>query len=236
MNFFVQPVDDKFINNTIISLREMDHNVLSVPVQQDLYKIYHKFPFEYAIFLASKFDNEVAQFISEFCSKGIKFAIYHDNNINNDVLQYYGSVCKSLTSTKHEKCTHIPELINQYLYKNNKQEKEPIVSCFLDSITEIPKELEEYLYPNSNLKLRLFNNPSIKHYQNLGALNEYDKSTILNQSEYFLSFDGYYANEAIACGCKVLSTKDLKKIDKVKSKKSKQKVQTYQEFIESNLL
>jgi hypothetical protein len=236
MNFFVQPVDDKFINNTIISLREMGHNVLSVPVQQDLYKIYYKFPFEYAIFLASKFDNEVAQFISEFCSKGIKFAIYHDDNINNDVLQYYGSVCKSLTNTKHEKCIHVPELINQYLYKSNKQKKEPIVSCFLDSITEIPQELEEYLYPNSNLKLRLFNNPSIKHYQNLGTLNEYDKSTILNQSEYFLSFDGYYSNEAIACGCKVLGTKDLKKIDKAKNKKSKQKAQTYQEFIESNLL
>jgi hypothetical protein len=214
----------------------MGHNVLSVPVQQDLYKIYYKFPFEYAIFLASKFDNEVAQFISEFCSKGIKFAIYHDDNINNDVLQYYGSVCKSLTNTKHEKCIHVPELINQYLYKSNKQKKEPIVSCFLDSITEIPQELEEYLYPNSNLKLRLFNNPSIKHYQNLGTLNEYDKSTILNQSEYFLSFDGYYSNEAIACGCKVLGTKDLKKIDKAKNKKSKQKAQTYQEFIESNLL
>jgi len=236
MNFFIQPADNKFINNTIISLREMGSDVLSVPIQQDLYRIYHKFQFESAIFLASKFDNEVAQFISEFCSKGIKFYIYHDGNIYYDLLQHYGSVCKSLTSTKYEKCIYIPELINQYLYKNNKQKKEPIISCFLDSITEIPKELEEYLYPNSNLKLRLFNNSNIKHYQNLGILNEYDKSTILNQSEYFLSFDDYYANEAIACGCKVISTKDLKKIDKVKNKKSKQKVQTYQAFIESNLL
>jgi len=236
MNFFVQPVDDKFINNTIISLREMGHDVLSVPVEQNLYRIYHKFQFESALFLASKFDNEIAQFISEFCSKNIKFYIYHDDNINKDLLQHYGSVCKNLTTTKHEKCIHIPELINQYLYKNNKQQKEPIVSCFLDSVGEIPKELEEYLYPNSNLKLRLFNNPTIKHYQNLGVLDEYDKPNILNQSEYFLSFDGYYSNEAIACGCKVLSLKDLKKIDKVKNKKSKQKVQTYQEFIESNLL
>jgi hypothetical protein len=236
MKFFVQEFNDKFINNIIISLRRMGHEVLSCPVNGDIYRLYHKFNFDHAIFLSSFFTNEIAQFISEFHSKDIKFFIYHnEKEINQDIITHYGSACTSLSYIKNSHCVYIPQLLNEYIYTDTKIKRNDSLCCFIDHINNIPEELEQHLYPNSKLKIRLFNNNKIKHHQNLGLLNEYEKPEILNQSEYFLAIDDYYVNEASSCGCKIVTLSELKNI-KQKTKNKPKKILQYKNFIESNLI
>jgi len=238
MKFFVQELDDKFINNIVISLRRMGHQVVSCPISDDLYRTYYKFKFDHAIFVSSLFNMEIAQFISEFHSKDIKFFIYHnEKEINLDILTHFNQACTNLSLIKHKQCIQIPSLVNDYIYVNTKTKKRDHISCFIDQLDNIPEELEEHLYPNSKLKIRLFNNHRIKHHQNLGMLNEFTKPEILNESEYFLSIDNYYSNEALNCGCKVISLSELKNLkSKSKIKTSKKKITTYKNFIESNLI
>ena len=132
MKIFIQNTTNKFINNLTISLREMGIDNQCSNIQQDLYRIYHYYPFETAVFLASQFNNEIAQFITEFySSKRIKFYIYHDEH-KEDLISLFGSAAKHLVNTPSQGNTlFIPELINHFLFHDLKipTKKTRIIWC-----------------------------------------------------------------------------------------------------------
>lgn len=236
MKVFVQRHDDKFINNLTHSLRNMRIDTYCSDINQDLYRIYHYHPFDIAIFLASKFNNETAQFISEFYnSKNIKFFIYHDQH-NEEIISSFGSAAINLVHTGSSKNSIlIPELINQFLFSNLKlPRKKNRYAVFLDGIKEIPDNLNDKLYPNTRLHISLFNSLHIQNPQNVGLISEIEKAQILNMYEFFIDINNNYANEARACGAKVVGVDKLK--EKPKPGKNIKNTQTYEEFIRTNIL
>jgi hypothetical protein len=238
MKYFVEVQDSKFINNTIISLRQQkDTEVFAYSSHKNLYKIYHQTQFNTAIFIASKFTPEVAQFVTEFYTKGIKIFVYHDTLIPS-IIEDYKTACVSLVHAKNISNTiYIPSLINTYIYKNNGDDRHKSITCFIDDEQEsISSDLEQHLYPNSKLPIRMFNNSKIVHPLNLGLLNEYDKADLLNRSEYFLNINDTYVEEAVRCGCKVVKLDNVQNYKKAKKTKPNNKMLTYQNFIEQNLL
>jgi hypothetical protein len=238
MRCFIEAHDSKFINNTIISLRQQKNTeVFSYLSHKNLYKIYHQTQFDTAIFIASRFTSEIAQFVTEFYTKGIKIFVYHDTIIPS-IIEDYKTACVSLV---HEQGLNntivIPPLINDYIYKNNGYDRHKSIACFIDDQQEsISSDLEQHLYPNAKLPIRMFNNSKIVHPLNLGLLNEYDKADVLNRSEYFLDINNTYTEEAIRCGCKIVKLDNVQNYKKAKKTKPNNKLLTYQNFIEQNLL
>jgi hypothetical protein len=98
-------------------------------------------------------------------------------------------------------------------------------------LSTIPENLNRYLYPKTKLPIKLFNNPNIKHHQNLGILSEIEKATVLKNSMFYLTIDEHYLAEAWESGCNVLTVPEL---DLLISKKYKTKkyYQTYSSFME----
>jgi hypothetical protein len=211
----------------------VDHHCSDI--SQDLYRIYHYYPFDIAIFLSSKFNNETAQFISEFYSSGgIKFFIYHDEH-NEEIISSFSTAAINLVHTKSSNSVLIPELINQFLFYNLKMpRKKNRYAVFLDGIKEIPDNLNANLYPNTKLNINMFNSSYVQNPQNIGLISEIEKAQILNTYEFFIDIKNNYSHEAKACGAKALDPDGLK--EKTKSNKNTKKVQTYEEFIRLNIL
>lgn len=242
-NIFIENQDNKFINNTIASLKHMNKSVVHAEIRSDLYRIYHHYPFDIAIFLASKLNIEVAQFISEFHKK-VKCFIYHDTE-NDEILSIFKDAAKHLShSHDTQGRIKIPQLINSWLFCKNKSliRRPDSYAVFLDHIQTIPAELEDIIYPHTNLYINMFNSKVLKHHLNLGVLSEYDKVKILNSYEFFIDIHDNYGAEAESCGAKVLTLRDLPKLInkdlKITTKKTKKNkpIKSYEEFLKENIL
>jgi hypothetical protein len=217
-------------------------------ILNDLYRTHHINAFDTYLFIADLFNNEIAQFITEYHNKSIRFFLYHtDTDATKQQVEDFGKVCKHFSWDGKYETTKIPNnIINNDLY-NNKQTilKENFCTYFLSNDVEIPQSLASVLYPNSNLPIKMFDNANIKHYQNLGMLNEYDKANILKQAKYHIDNNGFYSLEAVACGCDLISIDNIKDndnnfiVDKHGSKKLKKSLKntyTYRQFIEEHIL
>ena len=127
----VQDYNDKFINN----LKLVDNNggklvVYGANINSNLYKIYHQYKFDSAIFIESLITPEILQFISEFFQK-IKFSIYHNRTPNQDIIKDYKIAAKQLVNVKNIKDTiMIPNLINSQLYSINPKVLKILFVCF----------------------------------------------------------------------------------------------------------
>jgi hypothetical protein len=236
MNIFIEKQDSKFINNIILTLKHMEKNVFSSDINKDLYKIYYRYPFDVVIFLASKFNNETAQFISEMSSKDIKFFIYHDEELDVDLINSFSNVATHLSHTNDKGVLQLTQMINNYIYKNiDLPRKKLSYAIFLDHKKYIPDELLEILYPNTKLHINMFNSEYVSHYQNLGLISEIDKARILNQYEFFIDIDNNYSAEAVACGAKPITIEQIKNKKKVKNQKN-MNMTTYEDFIRIHLI
>jgi hypothetical protein len=237
VNIFVQKQDSKFINNIILTLRHMGIDVISTDINNDLYKIYHNHQFSIGIFLASKFNNETAQFVSEFYSKQVKSIIYHDID-NTDVMSDFSRAAHHLSHNAYENTTTIPKMINNHLYKNlGLVRRKSAYALFLDHRKNIPDNIIDILYPNTKLHINMFNSEHVSHHQNLGKVSEIDKANILNSYEFFIDINGDYSAEAVECGAKLISVDQIKLGKKTKiTNKIDPTITTYETFIRSNLL
>ena len=243
--FFIQNNNNKFINN-ISSQNSDELNIFVSPINNDLYKLYHRIKFDACIFSSSLMNNEIFQFISEF-HKDIKIFIYHDemhnskiilnqikNSVNNLIEENNIDLLKFCDSNNITNISNIPtHIINDTVfYRQEEVQKNSDEYClFIDNFTEITKELDSILYPSTNLKIKMYNNKSIKHHQNLGILAESEKNHVLNKAEYFIDIDNYYVDEAIVCGCKIVC---MDNISKIKNEKVTKPI-TYNQFLQ-NLL
>ena len=215
----------------------MGNNVISTDINNDLYKIYHTYKFSIGIFLASKFNNETAQFVSEFYSKQVKSIIYHDID-NTDIMRDFNKAAHHLSYNNYQNVTVIPNMINNNLYKNlNLPRRKSSYAVFLDHSKSIPDSLIDVLYPNTKLHINMFNSEYVSHPQNLGKISEIDKVNILNSYEFFIDINGDYSAEAAECGAKTISVDQIKLGKKIKLKnKTDPAIPTYETFIRSNLL
>ena len=239
----VQKTDNKFVNN-ISHVNNVDLNV--VDISNRLYEIFYFFKPDAAIFMASKINTtETNQFIEEF-QNTIKCFIYHDEeNLNKRLLKSYNNTYHLIEDKKNKKIKEnpeykiikVPKLLNKDIYnKNNSENKNEDIVCFLDNVDRLPENIAKILYPSSLLKIKLFNNTSIKHHQNLGILTELDRAEVLKKSQYFLSIEDHYRNEALACGCAIVSPEDLINNNLTKSYDfNESHIETYTNFIEKIL-
>lgn len=230
MNILVQEDNNKFVNN--LNNIQTEHSISIENITGQLYQQYYRLKPGIVILMASKCNTkESLQFISDHATN-TKIFVYHDNSLDKSLLKlenvFHLTNSSKAKENAEQKIIKLPKLINEDLYnKLDTENKNDDIVCFIDHIAKLPVELIQNLYPATKLKIKLFNNPKIRHHQNLGLLNEKQKSELLKRSRYFLCIDGYYLYEALACECEVLLIEDLPNL-----KSSKQFVYN-QDFTES---
>lgn len=194
---------DKFINN-ILNVKISGLKFIAANTHNQLYAIYEKIKPDCFLFNMSQITQEATQFIVEYNSK-IKFFIYHDV-LNKEFISAFKKSCTNIIPDD------LPTLINTQVFKktNTTIDKQNIISCFLDGEKKLQDKLKIFLYPQSiNSNIRMYNNPYIKHPQNIGMINEHEKAFILNNSQYYLAVNDRYVNEALYLGCQVLTPEEL---------------------------
>jgi hypothetical protein len=203
-------------------------------ITNTLYQTFYTYKFDAIIFMASKFNTEIFQFINEF--DNIKVFIYHDilNPALFDLSLNIVHLLDNYKNKNQDNIRNIPLLINKQLYDSisNISMKYDVMVCFLDGLPNIPEQLSKFLYPNTKLPIKLFNNENIYHSQNLGMLNEVEKAHILKQAKYYITINNLYVAEAMASGCIVLAPEEID--DMVPKKyKNKKDYNSYSNFIEN---
>lgn len=209
-NIFVQNTYNKFINNIKYSTIE-DKKFYIDTVNNNLYKLYYHFKILDFIFSSSSLNDEIISFINDKSISNTNIYVYHD--IYNEYLIGIMPQCKHIVQENKVINNTIPfsnNIINTKLYYTNPNiNKKNRIIVFLENQNTIPTSIQERLYPNQN-NILMFNSISIQNDQNIGFLSELNRSEILQQSEYFVVDNDYYALEAKLCGCKLL---DINNID-----------------------
>lgn len=227
-------INNKLYNN--LSLTRSDYAYfMPMYINKNIYNIYYQNPFDIFIIPYSIVDNSIIQFCLEY--PDIKKIIQLDTiNYNLDFINTYKSVFTFLIKSNDKISANsmvIPDnLINDQILESIKSlqlTKKDYIACFLDEIDELPKDLEKYLYPNTSLKIRMFNNPHIKHIQNLGMLNEIDKIKILSETQGYLALNDLYKNEALLNNCRVFTIESLSQMKSETN--TKIKYNTYTELL-----
>lgn len=222
INILIPNINNKFYRNLSIT-NITDVRIVTENIQRNIYNLYYKHQFNTLIIPSSLIDNSILQFCVEF-KDHIKTIIDVDSNLNEEFLRVYNTVFHFLIhpdQTKiYEKYNHINKplyLLNDELYIFNTEiTKINFIACFLDHVPLLQTKLIESLYPNTKSKIRLFNNPNINHPQNLGMVNELEKSLILKEAEYYLDIDnGSYSIEAQAAGCKIINLNSINTLEPI---------------------
>jgi hypothetical protein len=216
MQIIVQKDDNKFINN-LDSVS--GHTIAYTDFNNNIYKIHQNRQPDLYILVAEKLGYEEIHFCRNVSEA--KIVIYHTTDQKTDI--------DDIDTITHLYNKDIPTLYNPYRFFNNNQDNRPIhASYFLDNDQDIPDDITKLIYPNSSeYTIKMFNTSKIDHPQNLGFLTEVDKNDILNDSEFYICKNNFYALEATLCGCKVLNTQ-LEEIQ-IDPKEH----QTYSSYIES---
>lgn len=212
----VQKYNNKFFRNLDIT-RSNDTRIVSDYINKNIYELYYKYNFDIAILSASSIDNSLLQFAVEYADK-IKLYVYIKNieELNSSIYEQYKNLLifvysEGINNTDIQ-VIKIPYLINDKLFDSRQFQKTKYISCFIDSLSGLSQKMIASLYPNNKsleYGIRMFNNPNIQHHQNLGIIDESDRSNILKESEYYLDIDNEYTVEASVVGCKILDEDGL---------------------------
>jgi hypothetical protein len=218
----VQNFNTKFIKNTIYSIID-DTTIINADIDNNLYKSHYRYNFTHIIFAASLLSTEVIQFISDF-SQSVKIFLYHDtfiddaaNILSNTNITHI--VNNNYINDKYNIININPYIINTNLFNKNGQSniRNNSIIGFLDHYNFIPNHLNNYLYPKTKLPIKIFNATNSQHHQNLGLVNDIEKSQLLKSNKYYLSLDYEkdYSIEAQACGAIVVHPDQLSDLDNV---------------------
>jgi hypothetical protein len=240
MKILIQNSPFKFLNN-LLFLNIPDLQIQVFNNDNDLYKIYFNFKPEVIILSNYHLTKNTKQFIEDVHTetKIFVYHFYHEDSYSNVVQELNHLNIKHITHHDSENSILIPDnLVNTNLYNYTDITKIDKIVCFLDGFKEIPPDINSYLYPNNNIPLLLFNNPNIKHPQNLGILAEPHKAELLKSYKYYLSCGALndYSNEALLCGCCVLSPDDLSTYLEKNTDKINHNHITYEQFLIGSIL
>jgi hypothetical protein len=211
----VQQSSEKFMQNcSALSFENI--MIIDISIGNNLYQTFFRHKPEYCIFSGSLVNKEILQFCEDY-SHSTNIYFFHINS------KSYENVKSTLP--KESRVAHIgyddnydvaipSGLVNDQLFYHTNDNKKDGIVCFMDGLTSIPNELLDLLYPNSSTPIKLFNCPSIRHYQNLGMLTEHNRANLLQTHKYYLDLKqniGFsYANEAKSCGAIVVSLDQIK--------------------------
>jgi hypothetical protein len=211
----VQQSSEKFMQNCS-ALSFDDILTIDISIGNNLYQTFFRHKPEYCIFSGSLVDKEVLQFCDDYSNSTNIYFFHIDSNSYQNIKTLLPKDSKVIhIGYGNDYDAAIPTgLVNDQLFYSTNSNTRNGVICFMDGLTSIPNELLELLYPNSSIPIKLFNCPSIKHYQNLGVLREQDRANLLQTHKYYLDLRqaaGFsYANEATACGAKIVSLEQIK--------------------------
>jgi len=239
MNILIQNSPFKFMNN-LLFLNNTSIRISVFNNDNDLYKTYFAVKPD-VIFLSSvHLTTNTRQFIEDV-QDSTKIFIYHFDSKDSylEIIKYLDLNNLNVKHILHDQIDNsiiIPNnLINTSIFNKNNISDNRLnkIVCFLDGFKEIPSSINSYLYPNNNTPILLFNNPTIQHPQNLGILAEPTKAELLKSYKYYLSCGSLndYSNEAIACGCCVLTTEDLGSYENKNTNNINNDYITYEEFL-----
>ena len=235
MNILIQNSPFKFLNN-LLFLNIPDLQVQVFNNDSDLYKIYFSFKPEIIILSGYHLSQNTKQFIEDVSTEA-KIFIYHFYPGKLEDLNHLN--VKHITHHESENSIIIPDnLVNTNLFNHTDGNKIDKIVCFLDGFKEIPSNINTYLYPNNNIPILLFNNPGVKHPQNLGILAEPHKAELLKSYKYYLSCGALndYSNEALCCGCCVLTPDELGSYTEKNTDKINYNHVKYEQFLIGNIL
>jgi hypothetical protein len=204
-------------------------------INDNIYKYYHtrinenNYSDNVFLFNSSYINGEIADFIGSV-SKNIKIIIYIDNKdysiINNKDVNYIIDFSSSLNPEIN--IHKLPEnIVNKSLYHNIKtleNKKDTVIYFSYPNDKDNIEKLKGYLYPRSNLPIKIFDNDSIQHAQNIGYTSEQTKQKLLLDSKYYIhDSNNYYLEESNLCGCIGLNLSDNPNLleDIIKAKQSK---------------
>lgn len=209
--FLVDAYNNKLFNNL-----QLYENVIRAELKSNIYQLYYRFKFDTLIIDHDSLNNSIYSFCLEF---GHIVSIFiHINTliakISEDDIKQYGQKLKFIINENyinHYNFNNTIVLQNNTInnklydiYKNKNNLKKDNICCFLDNIETPPNELTKLLYPKSKLKIRMFNNNTIKHIQNLGTISEIDRWDILAESQFYMNLNKEYTTEAKLLGCKII--------------------------------
>lgn len=198
---------NKKLNKNLPEYSSEDMRFLNFDPKQSIYKFYYSVSKNIDILLvnSSTINSEILSFISDF-HDSIKTIIYYDDNQSYDIDANVINIL-DYNSTLDIVGNKLPKfIINDKIYDNISipKDKPYFITYFLDNNTFIPEKVNALLYPKTKLKIRMFNGENIKHYQNLGYINEKERMNILLESEIFLYNSNDYLCEAWMCRCKTV--------------------------------
>jgi hypothetical protein len=230
--------DNKFFRNLSL-VRDENINIVSEQINKNIYELYYKYNFKTIIISANSIDNSILQFAIEY-GDSVSICVYiaDIDTINTTHYEPYKNFITFIYSKGSDKpnikSIKIPYLINEALYSNKNLEKSKYICCFLDNVKALSSKLIESLYPNNRsleYGIRMYNNSNIQHHQNLGIIDEVDRSNILKEAEYYLDLDGEYTIEASIVECKILDENTLSLLSEKKIEIPQ--CQSYKDFLRS---
>lgn len=213
-SILIQQSSEKFIQNcSSVSLDGI--TTIDIAVGNNLYQTFFRHKPEHCVFSGSSVNQEILQFCEDYGNQ-TNIYFFHMTSKSCEDLKTILSQKSKVSHIGYENCDIIiPSLLvnDQVFFNTNSNTKDGIV-CFMDAFDSIPNDMLDVLYPNSSIPIKLFNCPSIKHYQNLGMLTEHNRAFVLQTHKYYLDLNQHiglsYTNEAMACGAKVISLDSIK--------------------------
>jgi hypothetical protein len=237
-NICITKSNNKF-NNNILAYQQDAQFIEIDPAITSIYKNHYLYneAIQTYIINASKISEETLSFIQEF-NETVEFIIYFDIFLEN-LYNLSKPIVKKVIVDHNvdlEGAIKLPEhIVNDIIYTNTTScKKIDQMIYFIDNDNELPLGLQSALYPNTKLKIKMFNSPIIKHPQNLGFANEFDKKELLSESSIYCYSNPNYIAEASICGCKVLDVSEF--CDPDKAQTLKVEYTTYGKFLKDNIL
>lgn len=237
-NICITKSNNKFNNNIIYYNQEINFIDLDFP-KTSIYKhwYFHQQNIKHYIINASIISEEIVTFIQEFNSD-IEFIIYFDIFSDGLYELLQPIVKKTIVNydINKENSIQLPKyIINDVLYTNiSIPLKKDQMIYFIDNNATLPLGLQSALYPNTNAKIKMFNNQSVQHPQNLGFLNETEKKNLLLESSTYCYSNEEYLAESMLCGCGALNVTDTFDIEQCYSPELE--YITYGSFLKDHIL
>jgi len=212
-SLLIQQGPGKFLQNCS-SISSEKIRIIDIAIDNNLYQTFFRHKPDYCIFAANGISNEIVQFCQDYSgTTKIYFFVLNHNALSSLQNAIHDSNIKTIGYADTDIIIP-PYLINDQLFynKDNTNRTDGIV-CFMEGLSSIINSMSDLLYPKTNIPIKMFNCPSIKHYQNLGMVTEPDKAALLQNHKYYLDINldiGLnYRTEAIACGCIPITIEDI---------------------------
>lgn len=193
-------------------------NVYKIPIKNNLYNIYYKLSPDAIFVHLLEIDEEIKQFAQEFehdckvycyCPYTVNASNYNVENTPH--IHYVTHHHIDKLDAQHS----LPKnLVNKSNLDKISKEKNDQIVCFLDDIANpsYKENLQHVLYPNKQkYKIKLFNDASFRHPQNLGYVNHKSKLDLLGRSKYVINHQSSdYFFDAQYLGCQAINISDIK--------------------------